>query len=395
MEQFKAWIKQHPYLSGGLVLGLIVLIFVYRDYESAAAANAANAAASTTAAGPDDAQVAAEAALGQAQAAVQAQQDQDNAAVQANQTNANAATQQSANELSAVQSTNQAQTAQTTTVANAQLQAAQSQIAGQVSAANEAADAQVDIAGINAGADTQIAGIQAGVSIDQINANLAGLENTNATQLSITNSNNQVPITESNNELTLGLNTNLTNYEELQNNNQTSIVLDQQNNGLALAEAGLAYQGLLSTNGLDLAESNNALALGENSNAANVTINAQNNVTQQLGITTEGTIYNNLINANYNLQNTYLGDAFTLNSTELANQETNDQTVYGLIGAGAFNLGGEGGSNTVAALNATNGYPTINLSSTSNNTQSSLGQQLGFAFTGLGNLLGGASLLTP
>jgi hypothetical protein len=84
------WIKEHPYLTGGLVLALIVLWVIIRSRSQAAAAASASSGG-TTVAGPSDALSEAELAAGvqvqSAQLAAQAQITQGSQAVNAQQLN--------------------------------------------------------------------------------------------------------------------------------------------------------------------------------------------------------------------------------------------------------------------------------------------------------------------
>lgn len=89
------WIEEHPYLTGGVILGAIVLWVIIRNRSNAAAASAASNAG-TVVSGPSDALQEAELAAGvqtqTAQLAVQAQIAQNNSNVNAVQLEAAAQT---------------------------------------------------------------------------------------------------------------------------------------------------------------------------------------------------------------------------------------------------------------------------------------------------------------
>jgi hypothetical protein len=58
------WIKDHPYLFGGLLVGLLILFVLYRNAQSAAASVAAQSTGPAVSTGPDDTIQAAEIAAG-------------------------------------------------------------------------------------------------------------------------------------------------------------------------------------------------------------------------------------------------------------------------------------------------------------------------------------------
>jgi len=375
------WIKSHPYLAGGAAIGLIVLYFVVRSATSTPAAQVIQT-------GPTDAQLQANAQLAAIQAQVQAAQQQTTGAVQANQANADTALgiaglqaqavkDQSTAAVQANKDTQASQVAQGQTA----LQAIQAQVAAQTQQAQINASAAANIAGINANAASSaqivgyndqltasLAGTAASVSIADIQSKtqlglsidaLSGLINTNQTQLGIANAQYNY-LTNAAGFALAGLqNTNITNFNI----------------------AGLQLQGLEDTNATQLG------IAGINANAA-VTINSQNNQTQQLGITTYGGIANNLIDTQGALTSQYQQGLF--NYLGQQQQNTYNLQIGGLsvIAGGGLNLGGSGGANTVAGFNALfTGQPSNPFSNPG------LVSSLGPTLSGLGNLLGGAGNL--
>jgi hypothetical protein len=190
------WIKRHPYLSGGLALGLLVLFFVIRSRSSAAANTAGT---SGTAGGLSEqsyvalqeANLQASTQLQGAQIAAGAQANQTAAELAATQVQANAATTQtqlqqqtqlqniltsgqvgleqinaqlqlgqtqSANTLAATQSTNETQLG----IVGVQAQTLQDQYTQATAQAKIVSDAQVSMAQANADLLSKIAGVVAG-----------------------------------------------------------------------------------------------------------------------------------------------------------------------------------------------------------------------------------------
>ena len=152
-----AWVKAHPYLSGGLILGLIVFYFIYRSISSSNAA----AASATYNPATDPSLLAA-----QLQAGTQTQLATTAATVAQNQTNA---------ELAAVQTSADA------------LAAAKVQTGAQVSLADIQTQGMVDLATIQTNGQVTIAGQAAQTQQDQIAAAEAEQASINATQLGLAN----------------------------------------------------------------------------------------------------------------------------------------------------------------------------------------------------------------
>lgn len=188
------WVKEHPYLSGGLVLALIVLFLVLRGRGSSSQ--------QVRAGGPSESLQAAQMQTQLQQQGIQAQADAhagDTAAALAAkmaETDAQNFATQSARDVALQNIAIAGQTEQYKTqvggsVAMAgyasQAAIADTQASAAVSIASTQANAGVQIAGINAGAAVGIAGIQGDVAKHQFDAQLAGLRDTNATSVALGN----------------------------------------------------------------------------------------------------------------------------------------------------------------------------------------------------------------
>jgi hypothetical protein len=314
VNRITEWIKEHPYLAGGLVLGIIVFYVVYKSVSGSGSSGGV-----AVASGPSDAvqaaaiqaglqqqqtSAAATTANNQIQAQLAALQLQYGAQLQVAQLAANAQNQQTLT---------QGQTDNAKT--DAELQAALASIGG-----------QVQVAGEQTSAGVQIAGIQGGIAAEQIQAALAATENTNAASVSIAGINSQTMLGVAGDQLTLGL---------AQNSTNQVLGLEQLKDALAALQNTNATQ-------LDIVNSNNTAA---------TTINAQNNQTTQVQANDATDVYNNYINTMGVVDLTALQDQLT------ATQGTQgiQQSIVDLIGNGTFNKGGAGGANQVAALSALTG----------------------------------------
>src|SRR5690348_10841630 len=150
------WIKEHPYLAGGLALGIVVLIFIMRRGSSASAQSVPVASASQS-----QAELAAATQLSALQTQATVANNKTNAAVAVAQINANAATaaadMQRQVALQNIVTSGQVQFNTNDT----NLQLARAQVGG-----------QVQIADINANRDVAIAGTQADVMKSQFESAL-------------------------------------------------------------------------------------------------------------------------------------------------------------------------------------------------------------------------------
>lgn len=190
------WIEEHPYLTGGLVLAVIVLFLVLRGRSSASS--------TVVQAGPSDAVQAAtlQAQVQQqsVQAAADVQNQQTGAALTAHLADVQAqldaisagkavslqstisgqttAEYQAAAGLQAVQSTNLAQS-----------DIADTAVAGNVQIAGIQTQGAIDLAKVTGGTQVALAGIQAPVSLAAIQAALDATKSTNATSVDVANIN--------------------------------------------------------------------------------------------------------------------------------------------------------------------------------------------------------------
>ena len=148
------WIEEHPYISGGLVLGVIILFFILSSSNSSASASTATTDASGLTPAQDASlqalQLQSATQLQGAQIQAQTQANSDSAAVAAAQVQANAQT--TAAQLAAqvalqnIVSSGQVQMQTNDTT----LQAVQAQIGGQVMINQQNTQGSVDVAGIQA-----------------------------------------------------------------------------------------------------------------------------------------------------------------------------------------------------------------------------------------------------
>jgi hypothetical protein len=334
MERIKAWVSEHPYLTGAFVIGAIVLILIVRSRSSAStspavspnpggvsdAVYAAQLAANTQQAGvaaasqAQQGQTAAQVALGMAQ--LQVQEDQTAAArdvaLQQTLTGGQTAQYSAQAQLAAAQAADAAAVANTATQASAAISIAGIQQQGEIQVAN-----------IGASRDISVAGIQADVSKTNIAAQLAGLENTNATSVNL---------------------------------------------------GKLSLAGLENTNAATLAAT-------VNTNETAATINQQNQTTQQLGITTQGQVDLATIAAQQDVLNNQINMAGAIAGGELQYQQNVLDTTKTLVASGTFNKGGEGGINQVTAFLGGVGSPAAS-------TSAAAGGNVGTTEAGPGSLAG-------
>jgi hypothetical protein len=297
MERIKIWVSDHPYLTGAFVIGAIVLIFILRSRSSASSST------TVVAAGPSPAQLAANVQSQQIAAAGAAQQS--NTAAQLSLGMASLQVQEdqisAAKQVALQQTLTGGETAQYS--AQAQLAAAQAGYAASVANTSTQAGAAVSIASIQeqgsiqvasigASRDISVAGIQADVSKTNIAAQLAGLINTN----------------------------------------ETSVDLGK-----------LSLAGLEDTNATKLA----GLI---NTNQTAVDINAQNQTTAQLNISTQGDVLKTNIAAQQEVADRTISTQGSIDALQLQLQQNQLDTAQQLITSGALNKGGEGGLNQLSAF---------------------------------------------
>lgn len=239
------WIKEHPYLTGGFVLGAIVLYLIFSsssDSTQSGGATIVSAGTDPNAAGLQAAQLAAGTAQNNTQAALTAANNQNAAAVAVAQIQANQAT----------------QVAQFATQSNLQSiltggQVATQQSADALDAVKVQTGASVSIAMGGYNRDITVAGIQGDTLKHQFDTALDTQKDIDATSLAINGQNTTT-------NLAALLDTNKTNLSITNSNNATSIINTQTVAGV--------YKDQIDTGGLvDLASINANYQLGSQRNA--------------------------------------------------------------------------------------------------------------------------------
>jgi hypothetical protein len=399
-----AWIKAHPFLAGGLTLGLLFLFIALKNSSSSSAGQQV-----ATTGGPSDALQAASLA-----ANVQQQQTQVAAQVQTHAVDVagalqsqqstdalTALTTSGAYQLSAINTQAQAQTDQAGILANASI--AQGKIAQAVAANQNASDIQraqitggFSFAAAQAAAAaqetetlstnaSQLAAIQAQVGGD---VSIAGIQANRDLGLATTAAG--VADIQSGNALSAQKDIDTASILNNRSDNSTSIALktldtNVQNNSISAWLAGM----------LDTNKTNLAITNSNNGTIQNVTqINANRDV-NLAGITTAATtaqtlinansadnetntiaqLYQHLIDVNGNIATDQINSNYNLQSSILADFHTTD-----------FNRGGQGGANQVAAWSALLGQPAVGAAAEQAGGQ---GFNWGNFLTGLGNLFAG------
>lgn len=357
------WVKEHPYITGGAILSIIVLWYVLTSSSSSSSSSAPVSSnpggvsdavyAAQLAANSTDTQTAAaqtvasdNTAASLSAALAQYQSQSDIASTQAGVVNQQTISQaqtlqyQTAAQLQAAYAADAAANFQTSTTTAAGVQVAGLDLVG----LQDTNASQVDIAGINANAGVQVASIQGGVAINGQNDALTLGENTNATSLSVT---------------TL--------------NDSTAAVINGQNTTAAVNIAGGA-------DATQVALGQDAVNIAGGADATTVAVNNANQTTNQALI-----------------------DATSLAGSQ---QFTLADTSLNLLGTGMFNKGGEGGINQVTALGEITGSPAAPVSAAAAGgvgaTQAGPGSLAGQvnAFANLagklvGGLVGGAGAPAP
>jgi hypothetical protein len=348
------WVKRHPYLSGGLVLVAVVLFVIIRR----ASANSA-AAQATTAGGPSEGLQAAQLAAGVQQSQIQAQADvannQVNGAVAAAQINANAqmATADYARQVALQNIVTSGQVQLNTN--DATLQAIKVQTGGQVAINSQNVTGQVDVAGIQADVmkhqyDTALAAQEA---ISQASVDQSAL--VAQTQLGIAQYQAQTTVA--------GINADVA---------KTNIASDLQKyvtgKQADIAYTQLTQQGQTQRLGITAGEQVTLQSLADQHSTDVFTIQAQSHYND---------IMSQITNKEIDVNNAQFG------------------AKVGLIQSGTFNLGGEGGANTVAAATFLGVNPQTaavvgsqGLISASNTTSNIVGAVSGLASGFIGALFG-------
>lgn len=396
------WIKAHPFLAGGLTLGLLFLFVALRNSSS-------SAAPSVSAGGPSDALQAASLAANVQQQQTQAQLTAQThvvdvaGAIQSQQSTdqLSALNTASADQLSAINTQAQAQTDQAVVLTSAQT--AQARIAAGIVATQSQADiTKAQITGgfsfaaaqvVAAAAETEALSGNAtalGIAQAQIGGqvSIAGISANAAEALATT----QAGVSDLQTSDALLAQRDIDNVSVLNNrtNGQTQIALGTLSAGVQNNSIAAYLAGLLDTNKTNLAVTNS-----NNGTIQNVTqINANRDV-NLAGITTAATtaqtlinansadsetntlasLYQHLIDVNGNIATSQINATSTLQNNILADFNGTD-----------FNRGGQGGANQVAAWASLLGQPSVGAAA---ENAGGAGFNWGNFLTGLGNLFAG------
>jgi hypothetical protein len=325
------WIKQHPYLTGGGILAAIVLFLVLRsasNSSSAASQSVYNPATDPNVLAAQVAEAQTQAAstanTQQLQAAVNAQQIQANAAITVAQLQAQAATTSQQSQDSSALS----QTAYAAQVAALQSNNALALGSQQTSATQEEQDTgnadslQALLAQYGATENIQDTATAAGVTNTGIQAQVAELQSNNelAAQQDIdsasvqTNAQNgsvseylgnlQATVTNNQTAATLAglLNTNATNLAVVNSNNGTTQYVTNNNNNAAVNIAGLQANTQITADQLATGEQNEETAATQSLYSQFISANQEstdNEVNQQFNF--QNNVLNAIKGTNFNL----------------------------------------------------------------------------------------------
>lgn len=317
------WVKEHPYLTGGLVLGLIVFYFIFKAVAGSSGTSQSDQSGTTVVQGSSgasdavqQAQIAAGASVANTQAAATANSNQLAAALAAAQIDANTQTTLGgyAQNVALGQSNYQAQTA--LGLSSDQLAAVNSQVTGAVDMTTIQANRDITINSQNVGGAVTIAGTQAQATMYGYATALAGQKDIDSTSLAI---NGQ--------------------------NTQAAIAINGQNTSTDLAKTVNTNQAVV-----DVTNSNNAASIANTQATANVYINQTN---------ANANVQNNLINTSAGLQNSLQNQNFALATAQAGYNKNIADQLMSQISSGVYNKGGQGGANNISALNTFLGAPTI------------------------------------
>jgi hypothetical protein len=395
------WVKQHPYITGSLVVGLIVLYIVLRGNQSQQ---------QITSTGPSEALQAAnlqaQTQQNLASTAVSAQDSQLNAAIAAKQIDAATSLAniqaQSQVALTNLADTKDVQSQQITAqqdVATQQVNAALQESQFQSIAQQKDAELQAAVAGAQIGAQqalgeqqvqaqVQIAGIQADVSKLAISDQLAALKDTNLTNISLANigASRDVNLATLQTSLEAHVSDNTTALGELQANDALQLGLAQVSGAVTINQQNVTsadYLGTLQNQTLQHV-SDNALSAITNTNWTNLQLGLGADAVQTHTVDVLGGVYNNLINTQGQVA-----------LTQSNNQTSMFNNFLSAFSAVDFNRGGSGGANQVQVWSSIFGSnPNVAPGSTSN-PFSSIAQGLGTAFKGLFGPGGGVPINIP
>lgn len=143
----------------------------------------------------------------------------------------------------------------------------------------------------------------------------------------------------------------------------TQVTLNSQNQQTQQLQIGTQAQTAI-------AQTQAAQAIAESANNAAVTINQQNNATvlgqaalqtQQVinGQNVAGTVATTISNNQTSVENNYITTSGTVAQAGITAQQQQNNSIINLIQSGQLNKGGAGGANQVSVLGAITGYPQI------------------------------------
>lgn len=324
------WIKEHPYLSGGLVLSVIVYFVVRRSSSNASVSS-----------GPSDSvvqsELAAQVANNQVSQAATSQTQMLQAQLASEQLQADAAVQ-----IARAQTVPQTQAVQ----ASADIASlnAQAQIAGAGLAAG-VANNQTNVTGRSTdlatgdqlqallaqfGTASSIATTQAGVTQAQIAAELDAQNHITAASVTNNTTNNVTQKYLGNLAATVQKFLSSNSLAAAKDLNSTNLAVVNSNNGTVQAvtriQAGVSMQQL--DDALKAILSNNSTTVTESGDTA---MTAQHNTDVVAGL------YNTLLNNN-----------FITSQTQLQDQVDQNASILNAVKGTNFNLGGEGGKNVTS-----------------------------------------------
>ena len=343
------WIKEHPYLTGGGLLALVVLIYVYESSSS-------GSSSSGTVSGPDDATI-------QAELAAQVATQQTQAAQTANTNQLNAS-------LQALALQNQGQT----TLASAALQQAQIQGTTQTTLGNEAVSAQ----DYQVAAGVQTAGITANAGVQENTSDIAGAESLAGTQAQVTDAQTAAALSDQQ-------------------------MIDAASESINAQNQKTSQQQISATSNYDLTGIADSLTANQQNDSTALQVNQANltnNVTlaniaagidSQLGILNAG-VQNNAITANTNVEDTSANDAAAAIEAEIAAGSSNEQQLISYqtnLNSQAFSAASSlGPNNKAATISSILGQPGVGEAEIQG--QPGTGTNAAQILAGIGSLFAGA-----
>lgn len=311
------WIKEHPYLTGGAVIGAIILYILISDRGSSGATVVSTGPSEAMQAANLQAQVQSQGA----QLAYQASANQVGAALQAKQIDA--ATQQFVAERSAEVALTKLATDKAMTLAGFQTQLAA------VQSSNEYAYRETES---QIGGQVKIAGIQADVQKLQAQNALTAQLDVNKTQIKLA---------------------------DISSNLQQSLAQTDYYKSTNLASINLALQEHLA----ETSANRDITIAGFQKDVATKTLGVQqakdwlDSYTQQQKNYYDFSVAQNYIDTSGAVSIYETNAQRDLLSQALENQGKVQQSLAQQLASGVFNKGGEGGANQVAVVGAITGFP--------------------------------------